>query len=104
MLFWRGWGILVFVVPFAWIFVLIGVVIGMDYHEPDPGKVAVMIYRLGALAFALAAVTLLAVERYRSRAAPGADDFAFIPMTYWPWLVTAGALGLFVASFFNPAI
>ena len=55
MLFWRGWGVLVFIVPFAWIFVLIGVTIGMDYHEPDPGKVAVMIYRLGALAFALAA-------------------------------------------------
>jgi hypothetical protein len=33
IIFWRGWGVLVFFVPFVWIFILVGVMIGWDYYE-----------------------------------------------------------------------
>jgi hypothetical protein len=100
IMFWRGWGILVFFVPFVWIFILVGVMIGWDYYEPDPAKAAAMAYRLVALALALATVTLWAISRYRSRVAPSRDEFTFIPMKYWTWVVAAGALAAVVASFF----
>lgn len=99
VLFWRGWGHLVFFVPFAWFFILIGIMIGLDYHEPDPVEAGRGVYRLGALALALATVTLWAVSRYRSRVAPGADEFTFIPMKYWTYVIAAGAIALLVASF-----
>src|SRR5262249_55911435 len=53
MIFYRGWGILVLLVPFAWIFLFVGIMIGTGYYEPDEAKAAVVIYRFGALAFAL---------------------------------------------------
>jgi hypothetical protein len=99
IIFWRGVGFLVFFVPFAWIFLLVGIMIGIGSHEPDPHKATVFVHRLFALAFALSAVTLDLVSRYRSRAAPGRDEFMFIPMRYWSWVVAAGAVALFVASF-----
>jgi hypothetical protein len=104
MLIWRGWGHLVFFVPFAWIFVLLGVFIGTNYHEPDEAKVDVMVYRAGALALALAAVTLWIISNYRSRVAPGRDEFAFIPMRYCTYAIAAGALAAFVTSFFAAGI
>lgn len=98
--FWRGWGITVFFIPFVWIFILVGVMLGMDYYEPDPVKAAAATYRMFALAFALAAVTLFLIMRYRTRVAPDRDDFMFIPMKYWTWIVAVGAIGLYGASFF----
>lgn len=100
MLIWRGWGHLVFFVPFAWIFVLIAVVIGSNYYEPDEAKLDAMIFRLGALALALASVTLWFITRYRSRVAPGRDEFSFIPMKYFTSVIAAGAVAAFAASFF----
>jgi len=99
---WRGWGHLVFFVPFAWIFVLVGVLIGSNYHEPDEAKA--MVYRAGALALALAAVTLWIISHYRSRVAPDRDEFSFIPMKYCTYAIAAGALAAFVTSFFATGI
>ena len=93
-------GHLVFFVPFAWIFVLIGFLIGSDYHEPDEAKALAMIYRMGALALALATVTLWIISRYRSRVAPGRDEFSFIPMKYYIYVMAASALAAFAVSFF----
>jgi hypothetical protein len=100
MLIWRGWGHLVFFVPFAWIFILAGVLIASEYYEPDKAKLEATIFRMGALALALAAVTLWIISRYRSRVAPGRDEFCFIPMEYCTGVIAAGALAAFVASFF----
>jgi hypothetical protein len=95
MLFWRGWGILVFFRPFVWIFILLGVLLGSG-SQPDPAKAAAAVDRMFALAFALSAATVLFIARYRERTAPKRDDFMFIPMKYWPWLLGVAALG-FVA-------
>ena len=77
-----------------------GVLIGRGDYEPDAAKAAATVYRMGALAFALATVTLWAISRYRSRVAPGRDEFIFIPMKYWTYVIGAGAIAMFVASFF----
>lgn len=85
VIFWRGWGIIVLFVPFAWIFLLVGLVIAGEYYEPDPAKAAAMVYRMGAAALALSTATLWAVSRYRARVAPGRDQFTLIPMNYWTY-------------------
>ncbi len=99
MLFWRGWGILVFFIPFLWIFILIGVLIGSGAYEPDPVKAAAGTDRLFAFAFALASASVFLIVRYRARKGLNYDDFMFIPMKYWPWLLGLAALALVVASF-----
>jgi hypothetical protein len=99
MLFWRGWGILVFFVPFLWIFILAGVLIGSGAYEPDPVKASAAIDRLFALAFALAGASVFLIVRYRARKGINYDDFMFIRMKYWAWLLGLVALGLVVASF-----
>jgi hypothetical protein len=100
IVFWRGWGILVLLVPFAWIFLLVGIMIGWGTYEPDPQKAAAFTYRLFGRALLLAAITLEIVVRYRARVAPGHDTFTFIPMKYWTYVVAAGAVILFAMSFF----
>ncbi len=75
LIIWRGWGHLVFFVPFAWIFVLVGIMIGFEYYEPDPQKAAAFAYRLFALAFLLAAITLEIVTRYRRKSPRAATSF-----------------------------
>jgi hypothetical protein len=102
MIFWRGWGILVLLVPFAWIFLIVGIMIGIGYYDPDEARVAALIYRLGALAFALSAICLYPIVRYRARVAPGQDEFSFVPMKYWTYVLAAVAVALLAASFFNP--
>jgi hypothetical protein len=104
VVFWRGWGILVLFVPFAWLFVVVGVMIGWGTYEPDAAKAAATTYRMGALSFLLAALSLYAISHYRSRVAPGVDQFTFIPMRYWTWVVAAGAVAAFVASFFATGV
>ncbi len=100
MIFFRGWGSLVFFVPFFWIFVLVGVGIGTGYYEPDAAKLTVVMYRGAALALALSTATLWGICRYRSQVAPGRDEFSFIPMRYWTWVALAGAFVVFALSFF----
>lgn len=99
MLFWRGWGIAVFLIPFLWIFILIGVMAGAGYYEPDSVKAAAAVDRLFALAFALSGVSVFLIVRYRARKGRNYDDFMFIPMKYWPWLLGLVTLGFVVASF-----
>ena len=100
IVFWRGWGILVLFVPLAWIFLLIGIMIGWGSYEPDPQKAEAFTYRLFGLALLLAALTLQIIVRYRSRVAPGQDAFTFVPMKYWTSVVAVGAAVLFALSFF----
>jgi hypothetical protein len=100
ILIWRGWGILTFFMPFIWLFILIGIAIGMDYHQADPDQANAEVARMFALALALSAVSLYIIWRYRERVAPGVDHLIYIPTKYWNWLFAAGAVVLFVLSFF----
>jgi hypothetical protein len=68
MIVWRGWGILIVVVPLAW---WIAIVIGFavwGYYQPDHDKAAAFVYRTLAAGCALGVVTLWPFVRYRNRA------------------------------------
>ncbi len=100
VVFWRGWGILVFFIPVVWLIaVLLGVVLS-EWHEPDTLKAMAMIYRLCAAAIAAATVNLWLIVRYRERTAPGVDSFIFVPMRYWTYVVALFVPILLVLSFF----
>jgi hypothetical protein len=106
IIFWTGWGIAVFFVTFAWIFVMIGVTIATGFHEPDPVKVAIQTNLAIAICFALSAASIFALDRYRAKRARAVvnaqtgptqsvlrrDTFMFIPMIYWTHVLAAVAV------------
>ena len=115
MIFWRGWGIWVFVVTIVWIFIGIGLLISSGTYEPDAAKAAADIDRLIALCLILSAASVFFLARYRERKpskvadsatgqihlVPHADEFMFIRMKYWPHILIAFSVGMFIKSFFE---
>ena len=115
MIFWRGWGILVFLVTFGWIFLLIGIMIATEYHEPDEAKGAAVTDLIFALALILSAASVFLLTRYRDNTpgkvvdpatgeihlVPHADEFMFIPMKYWTYVLVAFSAWMFIRSFFE---
>jgi len=115
MIFWRGWGILVFLVTFAWMFILIGIMILSGSYEPDEAKAAADIDRLFALSLALSAASVFFLARYREKApgkvvdprtgqidlVPHTDEFMFIRMKYWAHILAAFSIGMYIKSFFE---
>ena len=113
MLFWRGWGFFVFFGTFAWIFLLIGIMIATDSYEPDEAKAAAGTDLLFALAFILSAASVFLLARYRKNTpgkvvdpstgkihlVPHVDEFMFIRMKYWTYVLVAAAVWMFVKSF-----
>lgn len=115
MIFWRGWGILVFAVTIAWMFIAIGMMISTGSYEPDEAKAAADIDRLFALSLILSAASVFFLARYRDKT-PGkivdpatgethlvthADEFMFIRMKYWTHILVAFSVGMFIKSFFE---
>lgn len=115
MLFWRGWGICVFVVTFAWIFILIGIMIASGSHDPDAVRAAIFVDNLFALSFILSAVTVFFLVRYRENRPvklvdpatgqthwfPHTDEFMFIRMKYWTHILAALSVAMVIKSFFE---
>ena len=115
MIFWRGWGILVFIVTFAWIFIAIGIMISTGSYEPDEAKAAADIDRLFALSLILSAASVFFLAQYRDKnpskvsdpatgqiyLIPHADEFMFIRMKYWTHILVAFSVGMFIKSFFE---
>ena len=115
MIFWRGWGWWVFFGTFAWIFAIGGIMIATSFYEPDKAKAAASVDRMFALAFALSAVSIFLIARYRNSrsrkvADPGTgeiylvpyvDEFMFIRMKYWAPVLVAAAVGMLIKSFFE---
>lgn len=104
VIFWRGWGILVLFAPLIWMVALLMVMVFSGYHEPDPERAAATLYRMGAAGLALATINLWLVVCYRERVAPGVDQFIFVPMKHWIYVIGFCATAAFVASFFHPSI
>jgi hypothetical protein len=114
MLFWRGWGILVFIITFALIFLAIGIMIASGVHEPDEAKATAYVYRLFALCLILSAVCVFFLARYRdnrphkifdpatgeTHLVPHTDEFMFIRMKYWTHILVAFSAFMFIKSFF----
>ena len=99
MIFFRGWGWIVFFAPLLiWTILLF---LSSDHKDVLPSNFDIVAYWAGALALALTAVLLWFISRYRSRVvAPGHDHFSYIPLKYWVYVLAAAAVGVYIASFF----
>jgi len=84
--------------------VVMVVLVGMGYHEPDQMKAAAMFYRLGVLGCLLSFLTLWPIIRDRKRTAPGVDHLAFLRMEIWNGFILICAVGPFVAPFVPAAL
>ncbi len=113
---WKGWGWLVFFGTFAWLFAISGLIIGTDFfYEPDKAKAAALTERMFAIGFALSAMSVFLVARYRGSrfrkfvdpgsgqtfSIPNVDEFMFIRMKYWTPVLAVVAVGLLIRSFFE---
>ncbi len=104
MIIWRGWGILVLLIPIALWLALVLVMVGNGYYEPDQEKAAAMVYRTFAGGCALGALVIWPIAHRRNRTAPGVDHLAFIPMRYWLPILAVVALAVVIASFIPAAL
>jgi hypothetical protein len=115
MLFWRGWGFWVYGITFGWMFILIGIMIATGSHEQDAAKAAAFTDRLFGLSFILSALSVFLLSRYRNNTPhqkidpstgrvdliPNHDEFMFIPMRYWTYLLAVISGCAFIKSFFE---
>jgi hypothetical protein len=99
---YRGWGILVWIAPFAWIFVMIALGIALGHYEPNLAKAGAMADRVIGSGLMLGAVTLWLVARHRAAVAPGRDTFNGLPMRYFAYPVAAGAAFCFALPYLPP--
>jgi hypothetical protein len=108
-LHWRGWGISVALLFVIWIFVVIALVVFAEPYEPDPHKAKLAVQWLFAAMFGLYALSVLAVVQYRRRhpsAAgtlddPHTDEFMFIRLDLWPYILLSVAAVLAGASWLD---
>jgi hypothetical protein len=103
MLHWRGWGLSVFLLFVFWVWVAIVLVVTLSPYVPDKQQAKIDTDWVFAGLFALHALSVWAVVEYRRRSlqrkAPPAlfttqstlpgDDFAFVPLIYWPYILLA---------------
>jgi len=99
---YRGWGILVLIVPFAWIFAMIALVIAFGHYEPNLAKAGAMADWTIGSGLLLGAATLWLVSYHRSGVAPGRDTFNGLPMRYFSYPVAAGAVFCFALPYLPP--
>lgn len=98
-LHWRGWGISVFLLFVFWIFAVIALVVFAAPYVPDRSKAMLTVQWLFAGMFALLALSVFAVvlcRRWRPPAAEGeadphADEFMFIRLDLWPYILLCPA-------------
>ena len=94
-LYWRGWGISVALLFVFWIFVAIALVVFASPYEPDPRKAMLAVQWLFAVMFALYTLSIFALVQYRRRhpsvtgteADSHADEFMFIRLDLWPYIL-----------------
>ncbi len=113
MLIWRGWGISVILFLLLWFIVAIGITIGTNAYQPDPKLLNKEMYWGAAIVFALTAGSVFAAARYRKSRprevvdpqtngvvlAPHIDDFYYIPLQVWTYILLAVAVILAALGF-----
>lgn len=90
MIFFRGWGSLVFFLLFVWLIVAMLAMYQLHLMPAaGAGKVAdnVSFWQVLALTLLLHAGGIFLISRYRERVRPGVDSFSGVPMRYWPMLL-----------------
>lgn len=112
---WKGWGLAVGLLTILWLFIVVGafIVIGSVYpdtfYTPDKAEADALAWRMIAACFGLSAASVLLVSRHRSQLrqkAPDAvppDEFMHLSLKFWPYILAAVALGMFIRSLFPQA-
>ncbi len=113
IIFAERWGIWVFFIAIAWLFVLFGVLIAGGFPIADPHASDRPFHQFVCLWLVLTAASVYVLARYRAgrrsdassgpmlQPPPEVDSFLFIRMSYWPYIIMALALWAFVASTFD---
>jgi hypothetical protein len=104
MIVFRGWGWTVFFIGIA---CFVAGLVGAS--ALDPGSSATHTaaqrttdgWRATALCFAIEAPIIWIIAAVRERGGPGRDDFSYIPLKYWPYILGVLAIAAFVASLFG---
>jgi len=99
---YRGWGILVWIVPFAWIFVMIALALALGHYEPNAARAGALAARVVGFGLGLGAATLWLISRHRDAVAPGRDQFNGLPMRYLTYPVAAGAVFCLALPYMPP--
>ena len=104
----------VFYATAAWMFIVFGVPIAAGYYEPSQHKIAVMLDQLAAVWLILSAASVYVLDRYREGVARRKagdsggpfpvtrrdDEFLFIRMSFWTYILLAFAAWALGSSFF----
>jgi len=112
ILLWRGWGIAVFFAWLLWLVSLVGMVIAFGGHQPVSVTEAEGFDWLVGLSFAMTALSVLGIDRYRRNhprhvvdpatertcLVANVDDFMLLPLRVWVYLLLAAALGMGIAG------
>jgi hypothetical protein len=111
VVFWRGWGFLVPLIMFAWVFVAVGFMIATASPEGNPNAAAYT-DRLFTVVFALSAGSVYVMDRWRRRPTPDVDPttaethllvhedhFMFVLVKYYVWIFAAIAVFMAAKSF-----
>jgi hypothetical protein len=110
----KGWGWSVFYVSILWMFVVFGVVIYFGIGSSDPQNDDRLFYQICAVWLTLSAATVFALDRWREGKARNAaseavgpfietkrdDEFLYMRMWAWPYVLLAFAAWALGASFF----
>jgi hypothetical protein len=99
MLVWRGWGISVALFFLLWIVLGVGWAIGSGYHQPDAVRASLTIQWGLAAIVLLTALSVLAASLWRrAKVPPGHDEFMYLRLEFWPYILAVIALGVAVAT------
>ena len=112
ILFWRGWGIAVLGVWILWLLLLTWMAFTFGGRQPDAVTATEAVDWLFGLSFAMAALSVLGIDRYRhghpraivdpvtgqTMLVPHLDDFMFMRLRVWVYILLAAALGMGIAS------
>jgi hypothetical protein len=95
----RGWGISVALLFVFWTFIASALVVIATPYEPDSRKAMLDVQWLFTGVFALQGLSVFAVVQYRRRHPsvagtaddPHADEFLFIRLDWWPYILLSVA-------------
>lgn len=96
---YRGWGLMVLIVPFACIFVMIALVIAFGHYEPNLAKAGAIADRTIGSGLLLGAAALWLVSHHRNAIAPRRDSLNGVPMGYFSYPVAAGGVFCFALPY-----
>ena len=99
MLVWRGWGISVILLFLLWLVVATAGSIAWAPFQPDKIKASLDVQWGLAGIVLVTAASVFGVSVWRRHSAPpGHDEFMYLRLEFWPYILVVLALGLGCAT------